>query len=107
MYIMSEKAVGFDWLKKNTPTLRHSTGCAKFTGIHGVVVPKQTSQQKELKRIQIQALKAQKQIEMDAKKAQKQIDMAALKAQKQIDMAAKKTQKKDEMDAKKAQKTSK
>jgi hypothetical protein len=33
MYIMSEKAVGFDWLKKIKPTLRHSTGCAKFTGI--------------------------------------------------------------------------
>jgi hypothetical protein len=25
MYIMSEKAVGFDWLKKKIPTLRHST----------------------------------------------------------------------------------
>jgi hypothetical protein len=40
MYIMSEKAVGFDWLKKKTATLRHSTGCSKFTGINedGVVV---------------------------------------------------------------------
>ena len=34
MYIMSEKAVGFDWLKKKTATLRHSTGCSKFTGIN-------------------------------------------------------------------------
>ncbi len=33
MYIMSEKAVGFDWLKKNLATLRHATGCAKYTGI--------------------------------------------------------------------------
>lgn len=33
MYCMSEKAVGFDWLKKNIPTLRHSTGCDKFTVI--------------------------------------------------------------------------
>lgn len=33
MYIMSEKAVGFDWLKKKTATLRHSTGCSKFTGV--------------------------------------------------------------------------
>jgi hypothetical protein len=40
MYIMSEKAVGFDWLKKIVPTLRHSTGCPKFTGINGVVVKK-------------------------------------------------------------------
>ncbi len=33
MYIMSEKAVGFDWLKKRTATLRHATGCKKYTGI--------------------------------------------------------------------------
>lgn len=33
MYMMSEKAVGFDWLKKVKPTLRHSTGCAKFTSV--------------------------------------------------------------------------
>jgi len=31
MYVMSEKAVGFDWLKKNTPTLRHASGTDKFT----------------------------------------------------------------------------
>jgi hypothetical protein len=34
MYIMSEKAVGNDWLRKKIPTLRHSTGCAKFTGVN-------------------------------------------------------------------------
>jgi hypothetical protein len=34
MYVMSEKAVGFDWLKKKIPTLRHATGCDKFTVIH-------------------------------------------------------------------------
>jgi hypothetical protein len=33
MYIMSEKTVGFDWLKKKIPTLRHATGCDKFTVI--------------------------------------------------------------------------
>lgn len=33
MYIMSEKAVGFDWLKKKVPTLRHATGCSKYTGV--------------------------------------------------------------------------
>lgn len=33
MYVMSEKSVGFDWLKKKTPTLRHATGCEKFTTI--------------------------------------------------------------------------
>jgi len=31
MYMMSEKAVGFDWMKKTIPTLRHATGCDKFT----------------------------------------------------------------------------
>ena len=30
---MSEKAVGSDWKKKNRFTLRHATGCAKFTTI--------------------------------------------------------------------------
>jgi len=38
MYIMSEKAVGFDWLKKIKPTLRHATGCRKYTQI----LPKKT-----------------------------------------------------------------
>jgi hypothetical protein len=33
MYIMSEKAVGTDWKMKNSPTLRHATGCDKFTAI--------------------------------------------------------------------------
>ena len=33
MYILSKKAVGFDWLKKKIPTLRHATGCNKFTGV--------------------------------------------------------------------------
>lgn len=30
---MSEKAVGSDWKKKNIATLRHATGCEKFTKI--------------------------------------------------------------------------
>jgi hypothetical protein len=33
MYAMSEKAVGFDWLKKKIPTLRHASGIDKFTVI--------------------------------------------------------------------------
>ena len=33
MYMMSEKAVGYDWLKKKVATLRHATGCKKFTGV--------------------------------------------------------------------------
>ncbi len=31
LYIMSEKAVGTDWKSKKTFTLRHATGCKKFT----------------------------------------------------------------------------
>lgn len=33
IYIMSEKAVGTDWKKKSMYTLRHATGCDKFTTI--------------------------------------------------------------------------
>jgi hypothetical protein len=33
LYVMSEKAVGTDWKKRNVPTLRHATGCPKFTKI--------------------------------------------------------------------------
>jgi hypothetical protein len=31
LYIMSEKAVGYDWKKRNIFTLRHSAGCDKYT----------------------------------------------------------------------------
>jgi hypothetical protein len=31
MYAMSEKAVGTDWKKKSSYTLRHAAGCAKYT----------------------------------------------------------------------------
>lgn len=33
IYFMSEKAVGFDWKKRKTPTLRHAAGCTKYTNI--------------------------------------------------------------------------
>ncbi len=33
MYIMSEKAVGCDWKRSSIYTLRHATGCAKFTAV--------------------------------------------------------------------------
>lgn len=32
IYIMSEKAVGTDWKKRNIYTLRHAAGCSKYTG---------------------------------------------------------------------------
>jgi len=31
MYIMSEKATGYDWKKSSIYTLRHATGCDKYT----------------------------------------------------------------------------
>lgn len=31
MYIMSEKAVGFDWKERSILTLRHAAGCPKYT----------------------------------------------------------------------------
>ena len=31
MYVMNEKASGFDWKKRSKLTLRHSAGCEKFT----------------------------------------------------------------------------
>lgn len=33
IYIMSEKATGFDWKKKNIYTLRHAAGSKKYTTI--------------------------------------------------------------------------
>ena len=32
-YLMSEKAVGYDWLKKKIYTLRHSAGSSKYVKI--------------------------------------------------------------------------
>lgn len=33
MYIMSEKATGNDWKKKNSYTIRHAAGCGKFISL--------------------------------------------------------------------------
>lgn len=78
MYIMSEKAVGFDWLKKKIATLRHSTGCSKYTGIKlGLEVEAlaqalaQANQAKQEKLEQKNALKALKQEKLEQKAALK------------------------------------
>ena len=34
IYVMSEKATGYDWKKKNSITLRHAAGCEKFLKIN-------------------------------------------------------------------------
>lgn len=31
LYVMSDKAVGFDWKKSTIPTFRHAAGCEKYT----------------------------------------------------------------------------
>lgn len=33
VYVMSEKAVGFDWKKRKVPTLRHAAGASKFVNV--------------------------------------------------------------------------
>ena len=33
LYIMSEKATGFDWKKSSKLTLRHAAGCPKYTKV--------------------------------------------------------------------------
>ena len=89
MYIMSEKAVGFDWLKKITPTLRHSTGCKKFTGENGVVVVAKSKQQLEAEKAQLEADKAQKLAIIEAKKAAKTLEITAKKAELEAKKALK------------------
>ena len=103
MYIMSEKAVGFDWLKKNTATLRHSTGCSKFTGIELMVekIEKEKLEQtKTQKKAELEQKKAQKKAELEQKKAQKKAELE----QKKTELEQKKAQKKAELEQKKAQK---
>ena len=121
MYIMSEKAVGFDWLKKKIPTLRHSTGCSKFTGVknsdedHVESLKQAEKEKKEAEKQQKEATKLaekqQKQLEIEQKKQQKQLEMEqkkqqkeALKLQKQLENEAKKELKKLEMASKKQKK---
>ena len=94
MYIMSEKAVGFDWLKKKIPTLRHSTGCSKFTGIKNadeeqIESLKQVEKQKKeaekaLKLAEKEALKQKKEAEKAEKEALKQVKKQEKEALKQL-----------------------
>jgi hypothetical protein len=85
MYIMSEKAVGFDWLKKKIATLRHSTGSSKFTGIKlGLEV--ELEQEKE-------ALKLVKEEEKKAKAEQKEEEKKAKAEQKEEEKKQKKAEK--------------
>ena len=44
MYVMSEKAVGTDWKESSKYTLRHATGCDKFTR---VTIPKPKQQKRK------------------------------------------------------------
>jgi len=40
VYVMSEKAVGTDWKKRNIPTLRHAAGASKFVSLPKKKAPK-------------------------------------------------------------------
>ena len=97
MYIMSEKAVGFDWLKKKIPTLRHSTGCSKFTGVknsdeeHVESLKEAEKQKKEAEKALKQAEKAEKEALKQAEKDKKEME----KAQKQLEKEQKKQQKEE------------
>ena len=94
MYIMSEKAVGFDWLKKKIATLRHSTGSSKFTGIKlGLEV--ELEQEKE-------ALKLVKEEEKKAKAEQKEEEKKAKAEQKEEERKAKEEEKKQKKAEKEA-----
>jgi hypothetical protein len=91
MYIMSEKAVGFDWLKKKIATLRHSTGCAKFTGIKlGLEIS--LDQEKE-------ALKLVKEEEKKAKAEQKKAKAYLVKCLLEDAKASKLAQKEEQKKA--------
>jgi hypothetical protein len=104
MYIMSEKAVGFDWLKKKIATLRHSTGCAKFTGVN---LEQKKASQKAQKEQELQEKKALKEQELQEKKAQKEQELQEKKAQKEQELQEKKAQKKQKEQEKKALKEQK
>jgi len=101
MYMMSEKAVGFDWLKKIVPTLRHSTGCTKFTGINGVVPEKGKVGEKQAKVVEIDEKKQAKREEAEAKKQAKREEAEAKKQAKREEAEAKKQAKREEAEAKK------
>jgi hypothetical protein len=88
MYIMSEKAVGFDWLKKKIPTLRHSTGCSKFTGINtGIeqkeVLKQKKEQEKEELKQKKEELKQKKEQEKEELKQKKEQEKEVLKQKKE------------------------
>jgi hypothetical protein len=84
MYIMSEKAVGFDWLKKKIPTLRHSTGCSKFTGVNTEMEEKKVSKQEKMELKQKKEEEKAQKIALKLKKEQEKAEKIALKlAEKQ------------------------
>lgn len=45
LYVMSEKAAGFDWKARSIPTLRHAAGCNEYTKNKEQLLAKWTKQQ--------------------------------------------------------------
>jgi hypothetical protein len=95
MYIMSEKAVGFDWLKKKIPTLRHSTGCSKFTGVKNAdeeqieSLKEAEKQKKEEEKALKEALKLAEKQKKEEEKAEKEALKLAEKQKKEEEKAEK------------------
>jgi hypothetical protein len=95
MYIMSEKAVGFDWLKKKIPTLRHSTGCSKFTGVKNAdeeqieSLKEAEKQKKEEEKALKEALKLAEKQKKEEEKAEKEALKLAEKQKKEEEKALK------------------
>jgi hypothetical protein len=103
MYIMSEKAVGFDWLKKKIPTLRHSTGCSKFTGIKlgiEIEIEQHKMAEQHQKKALLEDMKAEKEKnkvlakqKREIEKQQKKALLEDMKAEKEKNKALAKQQK--------------
>ena len=95
MYIMSEKAVGFDWLKKKIPTLRHSTGCSKFTGVKNAdeeqieSLKEAEKQKKEEEKALKEALKLAEKQKKEEEKAEREALKLAEKQKKEEEKAEK------------------
>jgi hypothetical protein len=49
MYVMTDKAVGFDWKKKSIMTLRHAAGSDKFLEIKEKVIKEKVKKEKVIK----------------------------------------------------------
>lgn len=78
LYAMSSKAVGFDWKLKNTYTLRHAAGCAKFLKIEK---PKKKSEKEESESSDDEEDKQLKKLQREVKKKKREYEEALAKVE--------------------------